>query len=131
MAEPDVNSMAVCRIELARLVDHRGDHERARTILESNLQTFRTAPTTANASNVVARLFETWHALLRIGVNLDSMATDDWARQAFGLLGLTADVDKIKAGEKLENGLLIQRLLGETAAAQRQTGKLESARRYC
>jgi hypothetical protein len=131
MAEPDVNSMAVCRIELARLVDHRGDHERARTILESNLQTFRTAPTTANASNVVARLFETWHALLRIGVNSDSMATDDWARQAFGLQGLTADVDRIKAGEKLENGLLIQRLLGETAAAQRQTGKLESARRYC
>lgn len=63
MPDPDLNSMAVCRMALAKLEDRLGDQKRAIALLEANMQMLRNVPAKARTPGIVVRLSETWGEL--------------------------------------------------------------------
>jgi serine/threonine protein kinase len=129
MPDPDFNTMAVCRMELARLRDNQGDHERARTLLQANLDMLQNVPAKARNSEVLRMLVETRSDLLEFGEESDAVSAQDWARRRLGLRGLAPGLNRAAASQILEEGYRFQRSLTHSASFQRRTGKLENARR--
>ncbi len=129
MPDPDFNSMAECRMELAMLRHRQGDDGPALTLLQTNLDMLQDVPVKARTSDVLRRLVETRGDLLELLGESGTLTAQDWARQKVGLLGLAPGLNRGKARQILEEAYRFQLSLTSTASFERRTDKLEKARR--
>ena len=65
LSRPDFNTMDVCRMALARSLERRGDHRRARGLLVANVAMLRDVPPDARIPFQVEELRRAWEDLLR------------------------------------------------------------------
>ena len=129
MPDPDFNSMAECRISLAKLLDRQGHRDRAAAVLDSNLRMLREVPAKSANPVVAARITETRTELGSILPDLGPLSGEDWARYVTGFLHLLSGIEKRDPAEEAEAGYVFQRLLSEKASSRRRAGKFNEARR--
>jgi hypothetical protein len=111
MPDPDIDSMAVRRMALARLVEQRGDRQRARTLLEANIEMVKRVPAQVRTSAIAARLRETSEELYFHDWDFERISNLDWARRVIRSFDLSSDWSGPGAIQVSEAAYLFQQSL--------------------
>jgi hypothetical protein len=128
-SRPDVNTMDVCRMALARSLERRGDHLRARGLLVANVAMLREVPPDARIPFQVEELRRTWEELMRLRWESETEAGEFRVSRASIPQPTNPEADPRDATIECEAGYRLQCRYAEIATAQRHTGHLDESRK--
>ncbi len=122
LSRPDFNTMDVCRMALARSLERRGDHRRARGLLVANVAMLRDVPPDARIPFQVEELRRAWEDLLHLRWESETEAGAFRASRASVSQPTSPEADPRDATIECEAGYRLQCRYADIAAAHAPRG---------
>jgi tetratricopeptide (TPR) repeat protein len=128
----ELETLAVCRLKLAGLLERLGDLHRSRTILEANFRMLDNIPAKIVTPPLRTQMVRTQYELMKRELGpgeIDDLTAEGWEQRVTKFLSSMPSTGTNDPRAESELGNSVAEMLYATAGSQRRAGKLDEARR--